>query len=401
MQRDHAIHLRQRGEHRSGLGQRDAGARRQHDRVASAETAGQRDGERAERLGRQFRQPRPAPEHRIGGEAREAGGVGQDRQPVPGPATRREPGTPQRLCRREQILEPIHAQHAGAAQRRIHHRIGEPARIVEPRACADRHDRARARRGAGGGDELPSVLDAADVEQDRRRTGIARQPVQRMGEAEIGVAADADDVAEADALRLRPIQHRPRDRRGLRHQRQLALARRQVAERGVEPDPRHRHAEAALPQRAQPVALGQRGQVGRGAGDHHGMPAARSERRHRGIECAGRQGEDGEVRRIRQRGDVAMLLEAAMRHADEGQPPAKPARRQVARQQRGVRLLRVGDQRDMIRPIERIGAQDPEGRQRRGHAGVFPPPGPAGASAAACQPRFVTRSSPASASTIT
>ena len=79
-----------------------------------------------------------------------------------------------------------------------------------------------------------AVADAADVEQDGAGAGVAAEPVQDRGEAEIGIAADADDVAEADAVGLRPVEHGAAQRRRLRDQREPAGPGWQMTGGGVE-----------------------------------------------------------------------------------------------------------------------------------------------------------------------
>ncbi len=235
-------------------------------------------------------------------------------------------------------------------------------------AGPDRHDRAQPRRRAGGRQEDPAVLDAAHVQQDGAGARIARQPVERHAEAEIGVAADADDVAEADAVRPGPVQHRAAQRGGLRHQRQPPLGRRQVGARGVEAQlghdqperPRSQHAHAGAPRqigqpqgravsarraraigrsrsfrcarplhRGQPIGRGQRDCVGQHDGRETPLGGERRQRRRQTV----RIGDHRQVGRDRQVGH--RLIGEHPRHGvqrgiDRQHRPLEPAVAQVA-----------------------------------------------------------------------
>ena len=61
--------------------------------------------------------------------------------------------------------------------------------------------------------------------------------------ADIEMVADTHDMAKADSIRLRPVDHRPTHRAGLRNQRQPASGRCDVGFRGVQAEPRDRQAE--------------------------------------------------------------------------------------------------------------------------------------------------------------
>ena len=106
--------------------------------------------------------------------------------------------------------------------------------VHHPQAGADRHHRPQLGGGACGGQEQPMVLDPADVQQDRAGVRVARQPVQHHAVADVVVVADADDMAEANSVRLRPVDHRAADGGGLRHQRKPPGRRLDVRARGIE-----------------------------------------------------------------------------------------------------------------------------------------------------------------------
>ena len=142
------------------------------------------------------------------------------------------------------------ARRSAASKARSAAPLGSASRAARP----DRHHRPQPRRGAGGGQEGAAVPQLPDIEQDRAGAGIARQPVQHQAEADIRAAADADDVAEADAVRLRPVQHRAAQRRRLRDQPDPAGGRRQMRARGIQPDGGHGDAERARPQHTDSAA---------------------------------------------------------------------------------------------------------------------------------------------------
>ena len=144
----------------------------------------------------------------------------------------------------------------------------------------------------------------------RRSSSTAPVPTSRASQSSAmakpmrGIAADADDMAEADRLGRRPVQHDAGQRGGLGHQGQLARRRRDMRQRGVQADRRDAEAEAALAERLDAGAGGDGGEVGRGAGHDRREAAARRQRRHGRFQPGGRQAEHGEVGRLGQRLDA-------------------------------------------------------------------------------------------------
>lgn len=104
-------------------------------------------------------------------------------------------------------------------------------------------------------------------------------------------------MAEAYSIWLRPVDHRPDYRRGLRHQRQPAGGRRDVGPRGVQAEPRGRQAEGMAAQGADAGACRVGAQiVGRAGNDggetalprHQGHQVAdliRRDRQHREVDA--------------------------------------------------------------------------------------------------------------------
>ncbi len=195
-----------------------------------------------------------------------------------------------RSCRRETVSTPARAR--AASNTASARPVGSIRRLPARRATTG----AQPGRGAGGGQEGPAVAHAADIQQDRPDAGLARQEVQHLREADSGIAADADDLAESDPVRLRPVQHRPAQRCGLRHQRHPPWLRRQVRQRGVQLQRRAGNAERPGAQHADAGR-------GRGLGNvrHQAERDGREHvpRRQPGQQRADRlalRGDDGQVR---------------------------------------------------------------------------------------------------------
>ena len=249
-----------------------AGRRVHHQDAADAGRCGSRSCQRRQTRGivrlhvdDVARQLQSVAQHRVRRHPSGADRVGDDAQRL----AAHRPGAGEDFGRRQQVLEAGDAQHARPAQRRLEGALRGAARVGEHAARPNRHHRAQPRRGAGGGEEGAPVPQLPDVEQDRAGAGIARQPVQHQAEADIRAAADADDVAEADAVRLRPVQHRAAQRRRLRHQADPAGRRRQMRPRGIQPDAGHRDAERFRSQHADAGTARRVGQTVRAA-HHHG-----------------------------------------------------------------------------------------------------------------------------------
>ena len=249
--RHHRVHLRHRGEAGRGFRQARAGGGAERERVPRRSASGRWTCRHSRAAGLSSAKPAAAGDHRVGGDAAESDAVADEGDAVAVAEIRRaHADAGERFRRGEQVLQPGHAEHAGAAQRRLHHRVAEARAVGLAPARPERHHRARAGDGARGGDEGAAVPDAADVEEHDARFRVAGDPVERGGEADIGVAADADHVAEAEAFAGRPVEHGARGRCGLAHQRELAARRLQVRERCVQPQARHAQSEAVRPQHA-------------------------------------------------------------------------------------------------------------------------------------------------------
>ena len=168
----------------------------------------------------------------------------------------------ERFSGEKQVLQGVHAQHAGACNRRVEHRVrpGECTGVrgggllAGDRAPGLDHDhRFVARRGARGRHEFARLLDALDVEQDGAGRRVAAQEVEHVAEVDIGAFTERDKVREADAARARPVEHGGDECTRLRHERQLSRQRADVREAGIEAQVRHQHADAVGPEDAQRV----------------------------------------------------------------------------------------------------------------------------------------------------
>ena len=156
-------------------------------------------------------QMQPLAQHAVRRQPARADGVADDRQRI---AANRL-GAGQGLGRRQQVLQPLDAQHAGPAQRGLKRQIGRAVLIQQPQPRTDRHHRAQPGGSARGRQEQPMVLDPANIQQDRAGMRIPRQPVQRHAEADVGVGAQSHDMTKSHPIRPRPIHHRSAERRGL------------------------------------------------------------------------------------------------------------------------------------------------------------------------------------------
>ena len=371
MDRHHRAHFRQRGDHRRHLGQPVPLAMRQDERVAAMPA--RRQGEMEHRPGRlgDLRQPAAAAQRRIGRHLPGGESVGDHGDPVGlrAAAQRGDPDPRQRFRRREEFGEIGHPEHAGAAQRRLHHRVRAAEGLPRGAAGADRHHGAGAGRGAGGGDELPPVLDAPEIEQHGIGGRVARQPVQRAGEAVIRIAADARDQAEAEALGLGIVQDRPGQGGGLAEQRELSRPGHEMRQGGVEAQRRHRQPEGALPQGPHAAAAREGGEIGRGDRHHRRVAAPGGEGGEGGGLCLRRQGDHGEVRRFLQSIEVWCLLQPVPAEADRVQRALEPPGDQVPRQDGGLRQGWIAQEGHALRREKRGGPETgPEaGSIKRGH----------------------------------
>jgi hypothetical protein len=319
--------------------------------------------------GRQPRQTQPVAQRRIGCHPAGTDCVGDDRQGIPASQT----GAGERFRRRQQILEAGDAKHASASQRRLERSFGPAARVGEQGAGADRHHRTQEGRGAGSGEEGPAVLQVPDVEQDRAGAGIARQPVKHQAETDIGIAADADDVAEPDTVWLGPVQDGAAQGGGLRHQPQPSGRRWQMRARGVQPDSRYDDAERTWPQHAH-AAPAHRIRKAFGHADHHRCKCAlRCQRRQGHGHRAGWRREHRQVRSFREGREVRAVIGIQLEDL-----ALEPARLQICQHLPALGRAAT-DHRDgtgMEQPSGAEAARGPEGQKGHGGHSISPCAGP-------------------------
>ena len=197
--------------------------------LARGQVAGSTASSAADRLRRELGEPAAEIDQRVGRQDADAAAVGHDREPVAARRLRRGQG----LDGVEQLLEPEHAQHAGAPEGGVVDRIGAGqragvrgggARALGMPARLDHDHRLHARRGPRRGHELARVGDHLDVEQDRPGRGVVGQVVEHVAEVDVGHVAERDQVREADAARRSPSRARRSPSRPTARRRRVARA---------------------------------------------------------------------------------------------------------------------------------------------------------------------------------
>ena len=246
-------------------------------RVGARPSRRQHRVQRLQRGGRQDRQLDTRLRCRIGRQHTSAAAVGDEREVV----HRRELLVAQaaqrgraHACQRdgggEQVLQGVHAQHAGAADGGVEDDVAAGQRPgvrgggllpVQRAPGLDDDDRLVACRGARCRHELARRLNAFDVEQDGLGAGVAAEVVEQVAEIDIGMLAQRDHLRKAHPARLRPVQHGRGQRARLRHEGQRARRRRQLREAGVQPVVWRQQPQAVRPQDAQHM-LARSGQHG-------------------------------------------------------------------------------------------------------------------------------------------
>ncbi len=326
---------------------------------------------------RQLGQPPAQRLQRVCGQHARAAAIGQDGQAV---APNGQPAG-QRLRRLEQLVQAFDAQHAGAPESRIVDRVGSGQsagvrqrglRAGGAAAGLDDDHRLGARGDAGGAHELARLGDRFDIQQDRARRGIQRQPVQHVAEVDIGHVAQRGDVGEAQVAPDRPVEHRRHQGAGLRDEGDVAGARRKVGETGVDADAWRQETQAIGSDDAQhvrPRGVQHRlAEIRPGAflalaepgGDHDRRAAAAlaqlgDQLGRRG----GRRGQHGQIRgegKLRDRRIAQDRADRRLVRTDREDRPGEAAGVEVARDRPADRALAIAraDERDCLRPEERV-----------------------------------------------
>ncbi len=141
---------------------------------------------------------------RVGRDHRQAGAVGQHRQPL----TLLRTAPHQRFHGIEQVFGGVHAQHAGAADGSVEHQVGAIIEIL-PYPRLEHDHRLGARRQPSGRHELARRAQVFHAQQDRLGGGIGGQVVEQVAEIDVHVVAQRDELRKADAALAGPVQHRP------------------------------------------------------------------------------------------------------------------------------------------------------------------------------------------------
>ena len=134
----------------------------------------------------------------------------------------------------EQFGHGRDVQDAAAAQGGFEDAAAAAARILLAGPGLDGDDGAQPGGGAGGRHEGAGVRHGADVEQDGADAGLAGQNVEDGRGIEPALEAEADDVAETDAVRLGPVEHGAAQGGGRRDDGERATGGGDVAEGGVQ-----------------------------------------------------------------------------------------------------------------------------------------------------------------------
>ena len=281
----------------------------------------------------------------------------------------------------KELLQAVHAQHAGAGNGRFMHGIGAGQRagvrgggLLSRRAAPglEHDDRLVARRRARGRHELARVLDRFDAQQDGARVRVAGQVVQHVGSVHVGVLAQCDKVRKTDAARLRPVQHGGDQRVGLRDQGQLARLGRGGRDAGVQVRVRRQQAHAVGPQDAQqPGARGvQHGLLllGReaGADDHGGLGAGLGQLPDQIVHRGGRGADHGQLRhagQIAHAGIAALAGQLLVFGVERPERALEAAGVHVAPQRGAGRKRPLGgaDDRHRLRMEQRVEVADAHG----------------------------------------
>ena len=318
---------------------------------------------------------------RVGGHHAGAAAIGEDGERLTAVGAKAR----QRLRRQEQLLQAVHAQHAGTRNGGVIHRIG-PGQGASVRGCRlltlrrsaalDDDDGLVACRRARGRHELARRLDRLDVEQDRARARVGGQIVEHVAKIHVGMLAERHEMRKPDALRVGPVQHGRHQRARLRHKGQFAGLGVDVREARVQADVRRQQADAIGAQQAQQarpcgvqhvLPLG-----GRHPGaQHHGRPRAFRGQLVDQARHGGRRGaNDCQLGRARQIGDAGMAgpaIERCMLRVDRVERPLETATREVA-PDRGAHAGGPGggaDHRDGGRVEQGIEVADTHGKTCR------------------------------------
>ena len=226
----------------------------------------------------------------------------------------------------EQFTQVEHAQQTGAAEGRIVDcvRTRQRAGVRGRRLCALRHpprlhddDRLEARGGARGRHKFARIRDRFDIEQDRAGLVIECEIVEQIGDIDIELVADRNDPRKSDRSFRAPIDHRGRDRAGLRNQGQRPRHGLTRGEARIQRNGGEHHAEAVRPYnphlagtrrlldrfRERARAVSKSGRDDDGPSD---APLARLSDDFRNRSC--RRGDDDEIRDKGQRLEIRIRL---------------------------------------------------------------------------------------------
>ena len=214
----------------------------QVDRIAVRPAVRQELVEFLDGLRREFRQSAAAGDQGVGGHDSRPAGIGDDRQAVG--LGRQLAGQqfgaiehvvdfqdPLDACPLEGgFIDRIDARHGPGVRGRGLGRFLEPPRLVG-------HDRLRAGKGPGRGEELAGLADRFDIQNDGARFRRGTEIVDQVAHAHVEHVADGDEVREADPFVDGPIEHRRAERSRLGDETDMPGVRRHGGEAGIQMEP--------------------------------------------------------------------------------------------------------------------------------------------------------------------
>ena len=304
----------QRGADRGGVAV-GGGVAEYVDRVGAGPELGEGGVHRLQGGRRELRQGEPQLRGPVGGQHAGPAAVGDDCQAVAAGAG----AAGEYLGRREEIVDGVDADGAGAAQGRVEDVVGtDQGAGVGGRGLGSGGVAARleddhgfhSRRRPQAAHEGAAVSNPLDVEQYGIGLGVHREVVEYVAEVDVGGVAQRHHGGEADPVGVGPVQYAGADGARLGDQRQPPGPAVGVQEGGVEPDLRSHEAEAVGPEQPQ-VVVGRRlpqlllqpdpGRSGLAetGGEHQGdVHLAVAALTYHFEHCFGRGGDDRQVDRL-------------------------------------------------------------------------------------------------------
>ncbi len=318
-------------------------------RVRARPGARQARVERGDELGFERGERAAGAGQRIGREHAEAAAVGDDQQALARGARAR---MAQGFDRLEELVDAVHTQQAGASHGGVEDVVTARDRTSVRRrglraggvaAGLDQHDGLVTGDGTRRRQELTRRHHGFDVEQDRARVVLMAEVVDQIAEVDVERVAQRNEMREADAARIGPVEHRRAQRARLRHEGERARPAGSMREARIELRAGREQAYAIRPQDAQLIAsrgietaLTDVGRDGRfaleGGDDDRRARAAGAERFDQIRQGRRRRAQHGEIRRGGEHGDrrhAAHALDAVVTRIDRPDRPLETRRDEI------------------------------------------------------------------------